>query len=175
MKPQIIPIEVPGDSEINTQLSGANFHDAYKVRVSTGERSALDIYLDIVSQTPSWVDYLMALRNKITSIFGLKDLGLLGDVNSSKTGKDYCVGERVGIFSILSLSEKEVILGDSDKHLDVKVSIYKLNEGNSKFVAVSTVVYIHNALGRIYMLFIVPVHKLIVPATLARIGTANNT
>jgi hypothetical protein len=37
-------------------------------------------------------------------------------------------------------------------------------------VIVSTVVHIHNALGRLYMLFVKPAHCVIAPAVLARIG-----
>ncbi|MYN06281.1 DUF2867 domain-containing protein [Pseudoduganella aquatica] len=77
------------------------------------------------------------------------------------------MGDRVGIFSILYLSDDEVILGDADKHLKVCVSVRKLSEARSA-VAVSTVVHIHNLLGRVYMLFVAPVHKLIVPAVLVR-------
>jgi len=36
-------------------------------------------------------------------------------------------------------------------------------------VAVSTVVHVKNLLGRVYMLFVTPLHKCIVPAILAKI------
>lgn len=68
----------------------------------------------------------------------------------------------------LSISDDEIILGDSDKHLDVKVSVCKIAQDGRQSVAVTTVVHIHNLLGRIYMLFVAHVHRLIVPASLVR-------
>ncbi|HEY8706862.1 MAG TPA: DUF2867 domain-containing protein [Burkholderiaceae bacterium] len=44
----------------------------------------------------------------------------------------------------------------------------KLQRGEHRSAAVSTVVHIHNLLGRVYMLFVAPVHRLIVPAVLGR-------
>jgi hypothetical protein len=63
-------------------------------------------------------------------------------------------------------------LGDSDKHLDVALSVHqRLNpETNQVELTVSTVVHIHNLLGRLYMLPVAPVHKLIVPSVLRALG-----
>ena len=71
-------------------------------------------------------------------------------------------GDLVGIFSIVYLSNAEVILCDIDKHLKVEVSVCKAADK----VSVSTVVHTHNTLGRIYMLFVAPLHRRIVPASL---------
>lgn len=100
---------------------------------------------------------------------GLKNLGHLGEVEQSKSATDYQVGDRLGIFSVLFLSDKEVIMGESDKHLDVKLSVYKGDENKPNTVFVTTVVHIHNALGRLYMSFVTPLHKLIAPAMLRKI------
>ena len=67
-------------------------------------------------------------------------------------------------------------MGDRDKHLDVVLSVYKhpLDQGGVQSVSVTTVVHIHNLLGRIYMLPITPLHKLIAPAVLNRIMGGQN-
>lgn len=170
MKPAVIKTEVPSSSKISTQLSGAYYFDSYKVRISNNDRTALNIYLEIVSKTPSWINYLMSIRNNIVSILGLKNLGHLGEIDTGKPESEYCVGDRVGIFSILSLSKQEVILGDSDNHLDAKLSVFILDDSENKVVTISTVVYVHNMLGRVYMLFVKPAHKLISPAMLRLVG-----
>ena len=175
MSPRITPIAVPSASAIGNQLQGADFFDAYEMPLEHGGRSALEIYLDVIRKTPGWVDFLMASRNRIVLLFGLKNLGHLGEVTLTKEASAYKIGDRIGIFSLLSASDDEVILGDSDKHLDVKVSICKLTHGAQDFVAVSTIVHIHNLLGRVYMFFVVPFHKLIVPATLARVCCPANS
>jgi hypothetical protein len=167
MKPQVSTCNIPASSEIALSLSGAYFYDCYHTSIEPDAPSALEIYLNIARKTPAWVNAMMALRNRVVSVFGLKNLGHPGEVREKPLGA-YKVGDRVGIFSLRYLSENEIILGDSDKHLNVCVSVCKQSSGEQHTVALSTVVHIHNTLGRVYMLFVAPVHKLIAPAVLAR-------
>lgn len=168
MNPSITSIEVPVTSNIAKQLQGADYFDSYEMPLEHEGRSALEIYLGVISKTPAWVNFLMETRNRVVTLFGLKNLGHLGAVNQLKTASDYQIGDRIGIFTLLSNTDNEVIMGDADKHLEVKVSICKLAQGGKESVATTTVVHIHNFLGRVYMLFVVPLHKLIVPAILVR-------
>jgi len=169
MATSVYKINIPSGSEIEKTTNGAYYYDTYKASVAINEKSALDIYLDMVKSTPEWVNSLMALRNKAVSMVGLKNLGHLGEIEQSKLGKNYKIGDRVGIFSVLFISDNEVILGESDKHLDVKLSIYKMSENKQNAIAISTVVHIHNLLGKLYMLFVTPLHKVIAPAMLNKI------
>ena len=164
-------IPVPPGTEIHRHLPQAYFHDCYLQPVDEPLPSALAIYLDSVSRTPRWVNTLMRTRNRIVSLFGLKDLGLMGDL-PTKPAQDYRLGDRVGIFSLLYLSDDEVILTDSDKHLQARVSLCRLRQDGRAAVAVSTVVHVHNFLGRAYLFFVVPVHRRIVPAMMARMAAA---
>jgi len=77
----------------------------------------------------------------------------------------------VGIFTLISNSPNEALLGDNDKHLEVILSIYKHPPSTDgvQSVSVTTVVHIKNLLGRIYMIPVAPLHRLIAPAVLARI------
>lgn len=126
---------------------------------------ALELYLRVVRQTPGWVNRLMALRNWMAGLVGLKNLGHLARLDAVRTASDYRVGDRVGIFSLLYLTPGEVLLGDSDKHLDVVLSVCKTPRGA---ISVSTVVHVHNWLDRLYMLPVTPLHKIIVRAMLKR-------
>jgi hypothetical protein len=168
MNPHITTIKAPGSSDISKQLLGADYFDSYEIPLEHAGRSALEIYLGVISKTPAWVNFLMAARNRVVGFFGLKNLGRLGDLQQTKTASDYRIGDRIGIFTLLSNTDNEVVMGDSDKHLDVKVSICKLGQGENESVVSTTVVHIHNLLGRVYMLFVIPFHKLIVPAILVR-------
>ncbi|MTV39643.1 DUF2867 domain-containing protein [Duganella radicis] len=155
---------IPQQSEIAQRLPGADFHDCYTMDTQPNQLSALETYLKVAATTPRWVNLAMALRNRIVKLFGLKDLGLLSAIDPAKPASAYQVGDRVGIFRIRYLSEQEVILGDADKHLRVELSVCKTPHQ----VSVSTVVHIHNALGRIYMFFVAPAHRRIVPATMRK-------
>lgn len=167
MNTVIASAEMPIESEISRRMTGAYFQDCYIVPMQSEGRSALELYLSVVSRTPRWVNFLMAVRNRVVALFGLKDLGHLGAVSQAKAAATYRVGDRVGIFSVLYLTPGEVILGDADKHLDVQVSVCKVNHAGGG-IAVSTVVHVHNMLGRIYMLPVTPVHKVIVRTMLGR-------
>ncbi len=173
MTSSVCKTSIPSGSEIEKITSGAYYFDTYKASVSIDQKTALDIYLDMVKTTPKWVNSLMAIRNKTASMVGLKNLGHLGEIEQSKTGENYKVGDQVGIFTVYFISDKEVILSESDNHLDVKLSVYKIGENKHNTIAISTVVHIHNILGRLYMLFVTPLHKLIAPAMLKKIELKN--
>lgn len=132
-------VSVPINSEVFKTLNGSYYSDSYSFCSRKENRVALKIWLDHASKIPAWVNFLMASRNKIVSIFGLKNIGHLGDLDANKLINEYHVGDRVGIFTLLYLTDSEIILGDSDKHLDVKISVYTQRD-KAHLVSISTVV-----------------------------------
>lgn len=162
------PAEVPLESEIGRQLPGAYFYDSYEMALpmQAASSSAMVLSLGTFLRTPAWVNFLMWVRNRVVDLAGLKNLGSFNDFDRHKLPGAYRVGDRVGIFSLHYLTENEVILGDSDKHLDVQVSLCKLMRNEVPLVNISTVVHVHNRLGKFYMFFVAPAHKVIAPATL---------
>jgi len=159
---------VPSASELSPSLHDTYFHDCYQVDADQTDLSALELYLMLIAQTPAWVHFLMAVRNKIAPWFGIKDAGRFDAKDPAKPASDYRIGDRIGVFVLTSVSDDEVVLGESDRHLTVHVSICKVKRDGRASIAVSTVVHIHNALGRLYMFFVTPVHKIIAPAVLSR-------
>nr|GEU28544.1 hypothetical protein [Tanacetum cinerariifolium] len=139
VKPTITPIEVPPESRLGALLPNAYFHDAYELERASDDGSVLEMYLDGLTRTPGWVHMLMDLRNRVVALVGLKDLGGLAAFDKAKPASAYREGDRLGIFSILHLSDDELILGDSDRHLDVRVSVCKLTRLEQPRIAVSTV------------------------------------
>lgn len=167
-------IGIPPGTAIHAAMPGAQFFDAYEVADPRPARTALQTWLDVVARTPRWTQQLMALRNRLVRLVGLKDLGQLHDAHPLASGRapgDYRVGDRVGIFLIRHLNDTEVVLGQDDKHLDVQVSLSKHRQGDAPAtLAVSTVVHIHNALGQAYMAVVTPFHRRIVRAMLQRLA-----
>ena len=172
MKSRAILSDVPSASAVNAQLPNANFYDCYGISVPDTNHSALAYFLKAMGNSPAWTNSLMILRNKVVRLFGLKDLGAFGALNLSKHVSEYAPGDRVGIFTLISNSPHEVLLGDSDKHLDVVLSVFIQSPTNDGYVTISvtTVVHVHNFLGRIYMFLVKPLHKLIAPAVISRIS-----
>lgn len=169
--------QVPAGTAIHATLPGADFFDAYEVPDCHPSRTALQTWLDVAARTPRWTQQLMALRNRLVQLVGLKALGQLHDQHAPASGapahdaRSYRVGDRVGIFRIRHLSDTEVVMGEDDKHLDVQVSLTKhAVAGRPATVVVTTVVHIHNLLGRVYMAVVTPFHRRIVPTMLRRLN-----
>ncbi len=164
----------PTGSRVAPRLEGAHFYDAWCIESSATDRSALDHFLDAVRRTPRWVDTCMSLRNRAVALCGLKNLGDLSAV-ANKPASSYQSGERVGIFTLFENSFDEVLLGDKDKHLNVLLSVHRqpVPRAACVIVTMTTVVHVKNILGRIYMLPVKPMHRLIVPAVLNAIGAHN--
>lgn len=172
MKTSVLSCEIPAMSALHERVASADFHDCHSVAVADASPTALGYFLQAASQTPGWVNALMNMRNRIVARLGLKHLGSLRQIDKAKPEAAYAPGDRVGIFTLVRNTPDEVVLEDRDKHLDVMLSILKLppRAGNAQAVALSTVVHIHNTLGRVYMVPVAPIHKLIVPAMLRRLA-----
>ncbi|WP_373975668.1 DUF2867 domain-containing protein [Chitinibacter sp. SCUT-21] len=161
---------LPLDSVICATYHNADFADSHWVAVNPLPDSALAAFVQMVQQTPAWVNAMMSLRNRVVKLLGLKDLGALGNLEQQKPLADYQVGERLGIFTIVSIAQNELVLSDVDKHLRVQLAVQRIATAERRAIAITTVVHQHNWLGRVYMLFVGPMHKLIAPATLAKLG-----
>lgn len=155
------------DSQIAGYLPGAALFDAFELAIDAADpRPALEIYIALMAQTPSWINRLMSARDRAAAIVGLKPLGRLDATDPARAIAAYRPGDRVGIFAILSVSEREVVLIETDKHLDARVSLYKTGNGYRDVAVFSTVIHTHNLLGRAYLLPVWPLHKLMIPAML---------
>jgi hypothetical protein len=118
---------------------------------------------------PKWIDKLFAFRNKLVGLFGLKTSGKITDkqkmLNNFKCEK----GEQIGFFKVFDKTPNEIVLGEDDKHLNFRVSLFidqQTNNQIAKKLIISTTVKFNNWLGRLYFLPVKPFHKLIVPIML---------
>lgn len=157
---------VPDESVLQPTLANADFYDAYEAPLIAAMLSPTEIFLRASRSTPRWVDDLMVIRNRIVRLFGLKDVGAMKVV--ARAPDAYRVGDRLGIFSIFGKTEKELLLGIDDRHLDVRVSVLKSQRNGSPHYVVSTVVHVHNLLGRVYMAPVGRIHPFVVRSMMGR-------
>lgn len=164
--------QAPTESLIAKLVPGSDFHDAWAVPAGDPGLTALGQFLKAASRTPRWVSACMSLRNRVVSLFGLKNLGSLEQLSPHKAEADYRPGDRVGIFTLFENTPGEVLLGDRDKHLDVTLSVHLTPDlaPGASLVTLTTVVRTHNLLGRAYMLPVAPMHRLIAPAVLRAVA-----
>lgn len=168
--PTVSATTIPAASLLRGLSEGADFKDAYDAPLADASLSPTQIFLAAARAAPAWAEALMSMRNRVVRLFGLKDVGALGAM--ARTGpQDYEVGDRLGIFNVFAKTSDEIVLGIDDRHVDVRVSVMKTLGGESPRYAVSTVVNVHNLLGRLYMLPVARIHPLIVRSMMGRAAT----
>lgn len=164
----------PVHSRIAGLIPGAYFYDAWSIKAGNPALPALAQFQKALAQTPSWVNTCMALRNRVVSLVGLKNLGGLDNVNTFRNASEYQPGERIGIFTVFENSFDEALVGDRDRHLNVTLSVHRTPAAQDAdvVVTVTTVVHVNNFFGRLYMLPVVPMHRRIAPTVLKAVAQA---
>jgi hypothetical protein len=167
---KVLEVPVPQASSLLRTLKTVHFSDAYQTKCNP-KLNVQDAYEAIFGHSPQWVRSLLTVRGMVASVLGLKHVA---DADFSRApGENYQVTQRVGLFSVQSNESNELIVGDNDKHLDFRISIYRSSANGVEIVTVSTVVEIHNAVGRLYMLVVKPFHRLIARSMLQKAANAN--
>jgi hypothetical protein len=134
---------IPENSLTLSGFSKIDYWDAYCVVKSTDETA--EEVASRLFKLPKWVNLLMWVRNAFVSAFGLKT--------------ERQNGQKV-IFTVIEQTENEIVMGESDRHLDFRVSV--LIDRPKSLLYVTTLVGFHNFWGRLYFLFVKPFHKFIV-------------
>lgn len=157
-----------------------NGHDQYDY-VDSFQGTLIDIDNNITpadigkaffSSGPKWISKLFTLRNKIVSLFGLKTPGKIINRQQQLDNFNCEPGERLGLFNVFSKTVNEVVLGEDDKHLNFRVSLFlasSVTDQSKKVLTISTTVKFNNWFGRLYFLPVRPFHRFIVPTMLRSI------
>lgn len=150
--PRVQSTRLPNSSLLTSRRDPRDFLDCYAVQADMGPRRAAEI----ITNFPDWVAPLLLVRRFVTAPFGL-----------SNDGPD--APNKVGIFPVEQETERELIAGFDDKHLNFRVSVL-CEEG---LVHLATWVRPHNFGGRAYLRAILPFHVLIVRNALRRVAVAS--
>ncbi len=145
--------ETSRDQSAFTALPKATFADTFVTR-TLDHHTALAATLHVFNVSPSWVTRLLALRNRIVPVFGLK-------AEAPTAPPHY-----IGMFPVISETKDRVVLGFDDRHLDFRIVVNLLCEEGT--VRLTTLVQPHNIWGRLYLAVVKPFHRLIVPTMLSR-------
>ncbi|MGJ7494701.1 DUF2867 domain-containing protein [Variovorax sp. RT4R15] len=132
-------VALPTGVRVARLYPGASLADAFAIDLPPGTtHDVLALARCALERPAPWVDRLMAVRDAIVSLFGLKTARALRADNGAASPP------RVGIFRIYETLPDEVVLGEDDRHLDFRVSVQR---SAGQLTAV-TVVHCHNLLGR---------------------------
>jgi len=140
-------------SEMIELLNKIHFTDTFS---TTNHRDNIkDITNLIFNTSPKWLELLFKLRNNLVKIIGLKT-DIPKDYNET-----FKVGGYVKFFKIYSISNRQVVLGVDDSHLNFR-AIIENNISKNYNIKVTTLVQFNNKKGNIYMNIIKPFHRLVV-------------
>ncbi len=150
-----------------------DYTDSFKSRLDD-KNNSIDLQTfgrAFFSSGPDWIGKLFNLRNKIVAVFGIKTGGKFKDRKEVLNNFKGEVGDKIGLFRVFDKTDKEIIIGENDKHLNFRVSLF-LGQvaGDKKDLIISTAVNFNNWFGRLYFLPVKPFHKLIVPVMLREVG-----
>lgn len=141
-------------------LPGMQFADAFRIVVAGSKLDARQAAQRMMGRSPRWVERLVALRNALVAPFGLKTSGA-----GETATKDI-----IGIFPVLSETPNRLVAGFDDSHLDFRVVVDVNACDNGQQVTATTLVRTNNWLGRIYLMVILPFHRLVVRALLKQVA-----
>ena len=155
----VVECDVPSGSMLGRELiEHAYFRDAYRAPLSRSELGIADVFFGIFAHHPLWMKLLLIVRNKVASLAGL-DAPAASEILHVEIRDCYAVGEKIGVWPIFSLSDDEVVTGRNNKHLDFRLSVLKVRDGDGASVVVSTICTVHNLAGKLYLFFVVPFHR----------------
>ncbi|HMS66889.1 MAG TPA: DUF2867 domain-containing protein [Saprospiraceae bacterium] len=162
---------LPITSLLQTTFKNWDYVDSFQGEFSDVENKihVIDAAKAFFSSGPKWVGKLFDLRNKIVSVFGLKTAGDQKDRKSQLENFKWQIGEQLGLFKVYDANDHEIVMGEDDKHLNFRVSMFlneKPSDPTKKQLTISTVVQFNNWFGKLYFLPVRPFHKIIVPVML---------
>ncbi len=153
-KPEIAP--VPTSASAQNYLRAPTFCDSFAITGLLGAVTAPMAVSLIFAKAPSWVRFLLQLRNRIGAIVGLRAAG-------TPTAQ---APAQLSPFPIVSETSDRVVMGFDDWHLNFRIVVDALSSDGHHAVTVTTLVHTNNWAGKAYLALIMPFHLRIVPAML---------
>jgi len=159
--------DVPSSSALGRDLiRSAYFHDSYRVPLARRGLTMVEIFFALFGHTPRWMKALLITRNAIARCFGL-EAPTVAEILKPAVRTSYSVGDKIGPWPIFFIGDNEIVAGRNNRHLDFRLSVLRLADGDAESVVVSTICSVHNLAGKVYLFFIVPFHRTGVRSLLA--------
>ena len=140
-------------------LPNGDWADGFVVTSQTTVANARAAAEKVLTSFPFYVTALMAVRNAIVSVVGLK--------TGSKRHPDT---DYVGFFPVISQTAEQVVVGMDDRHLDFRCVVDLANSALGVDVSLTTVIDRHNWLGHCYLFVVRPFHRHIIKSSLRRMA-----
>ena len=168
---QIIKVASPSDSLLFGKTNKYHYVDSFQGSIidTNNTITPLAVLKAFFQSSPKWVSALFSLRNKIAKLIGLKTSQNVKNKDELIASLKGVPNEQIGLFKIFESSSNEIVMGEDDKHLNFRVSLF-LDSSSShqelKNITITTTVQFNNTFGKLYFLPVKPFHHQIVPSIL---------
>ena len=157
---------LPKGSLLNAYRAPDDFLDCYSIslegKADLGNADMRVLADHILNADIAWMRNLMALRDRIVRVVGMKTTSDLALEQAATPVAERGIGDRIGFFRIYSVEPDEIILGENDWHQDFRLSILR----DTQRIYAATCCKRHNIFGHAYLALILPFHKKIVKSVL---------
>lgn len=129
--------------------------------------SAFQAYCDMTAEPPAWIRLAFQARDFLGRLAGIKAIGGF-TISRPVIAPD--IGSELDFFTVANITDDELLLLSTDRHLSVLVSIQVTEKSlNTSKLIITASVKNKNLLGSIYMLPVGPAHSMIVENMLNKI------
>ncbi len=98
----VIECEIPSSSALGCRLvESAYFRDSYRVPLAQGRATMTEIFFAIFGHHPSWMKFVLIVRNRIASMCGL-EAPTASEITDLEIRSTYAVGDKIGVWPISS-------------------------------------------------------------------------
>ncbi len=120
-----------------------------------------DLMIAFFLSFPKSFTFLLHTRDRIASFFELKTAPKVERQNRLTLLRSFegNIGDNIAIFEVLNKNQQELLTGQTDSHLDFKLSFISKKEESISTFELATTVCINNHLGKIYFAIVKPFHK----------------
>jgi hypothetical protein len=155
-----------GRKRVASWFKDADLVDAFAVPIDAADvaKGMDSLARSTLADPAPWIRLLLGLRDTLVAGFGVKT------TEKVRRAAIADKAERIDFFRILARSDRELILGEDDRHLDFRLSLLlrPRPDGSGDELVATSVVRCHNALGRVYLALIARFHRLVVISNLSR-------
>lgn len=176
MKPRFTSL--PAESRLHHYVSPGDFLDCVVVPLEETGKSISEIAQLVFGRPPAIMQPLLTLRNRLVAPFGVRSTAEIAQENADRQrlGDSHAPlspGDYLSFFQVRELYDDEIILGEKDRHLDFRATVFRPREGQHKGqVFLGSWVHRTNLFGHVYLATIMPFHRMIVKQMAANILSA---
>ncbi|KTC68142.1 hypothetical protein Lbir_2744 [Legionella birminghamensis] len=158
-------INRPSTEITNKALPGFHYSDTFSGVLSADSNHSIEKIAKLFfNSSPQWARKLLYLRNRLVGWLGLKT----SDIPSDKEfDTQLIIGKRIGLFRLYDFTDDELLFGEDDKHLDVRIVILR----TTRTIKLTTLIRYKNIWGKLYFIIIRIFHQQIIKSQLINLIT----